>query len=164
MNNSVNEREKTYGFIYVLLFFIVFSCFFGWLLFFANSGFKSLSQKEFAINKMNYIKEYQNAESEYMPMVDSLNRKIEAFNPGINAIYEENDINYLINRIKHVYEQKSWDLRYKSFLHIAQFYEMWLIDKKDLWNKKQNIQLFKTNLEECEIGLTNKKNELGTKK
>lgn len=105
---------------------------------------------------MNNIVKYQNAEAQYITLVDSLDSKINSFNPGINAIYEENDINYIINTLKNVYEKQSWDHRYKSFFHVAEFYEMWLVDKKDLWNKRQNVQLLKKNLEECEIGLKNK--------
>mgnify|MGYP000279073246 FL=1 len=50
-------------------------------------------------------------------------------------------------------------------MHIADFYAMWLSDKKQLWSIEQNIRLFKANLEECEIGLRKKEEDLrsGTK-
>ena len=42
---------------------------------------------------------------------------------------------------------------------------LWLSDKKQLWSIEQNIRLFKANLEECEIGLQKKEEDLrsGTK-
>ena len=79
--------------------------------------------------------------------------------------YEEDDIHYLINNLRNTYERNSWDKRYKLFMHIADFYAMWLSDKKQLWSIEQNIRLFKANLEECEIGLRKKEEDLrsGTK-
>lgn len=81
------------------------------------------------------------------------------------AQYEEDDIHYLINNLRNTYERNSWDKRYKLFMHIADFYAMWLSDKKQLWSIEQNIRLFKANLEECEIGLRKKEEDLrsGTK-
>ena len=37
---------------------------------------------------------------------------------------------------------------------------MWLSDRKQLWSIGQNISLFKANLEECEIGLQKKEEDL----
>ena len=50
-------------------------------------------------------------------------------------------------------------------MHIADFYDMWLSDKKQLWSIQQNIITFKANLEECEIGLQKKLEDMssGTK-
>ena len=160
MSTTTNQREKITGFIYVLLMFtvITFTCSF--LLFYYNSDFLAFTPKDFAISKMERIREYQDAQSKSSTMVDSLYKKISKYQPMVNAVYEENDIEYLINELKNVYERHSWDIRYKSFLHVSQFYSMWFIDKKELWYAKDNIVRLKQNLEECEIGLNTKKNDL----
>jgi len=158
----MNQKEKIFGFIYVVLLFIVIAGICNWLIFYYNPDFRLFSQKKFVITKMNRIKEFQDAQTSYTLTVDSLYAKINKFNPGINAVYEENDIMYMVNNLKSVYENRSWDTRYKSFLHVADFYYMWFTDKKELWSKKDNITRFKKNLEECEIGLTNKKNEMNS--
>lgn len=44
-------------------------------------------------------------------------------------------------------------------MHVADFYQMWLTDRKELWSKRENISTFKKNLEECEIGLESKKQD-----
>ncbi|GHT65521.1 hypothetical protein AGMMS50239_25460 [Bacteroidia bacterium] len=160
MKTTTNQKEKVTGFIYVLLLFLAITITCCFLLFYYNSDFLVFTQKDFAVSKMDRIKEYQTIQSRSSMMVDSLFNKINKFQPMVNAVYEENDIEYIINELKNVYEQHSWDIRYKSFLHVSQFYSMWFTDKKELWYTRDNIVRIKRNLEECEIGLNTKKNEL----
>lgn len=162
MNDTMNHKEKIIGFIYVSLLFAFITTVCCLLIFYYNSNFHSFSQKDFATSKMDRIKEYQDSQNKASVVVDSLYNKINRYNPGVHAVYEENDIKFMINDLKQVYESHSWDSRYKSFLHVSEFYNMWFIDKKDLWSKKDNIVRFKKNLEECEIGLTNKKTDLNS--
>lgn len=86
-----------------------------------NSDFRMFEQKEFVKIKMNRIKDFQQEQAESQMPVDSLFRKIEAFQPGVYAQYEEDDIHYLINNLRNTYERNSWDKRYKLFMHIADF-------------------------------------------
>jgi hypothetical protein len=79
---------------------------------------------------------------------------------GINAIYEDNDIRHIISQIKQQYEKNPWDKRYKIFYHMGSVYEMWFADKKQLWSKRENIEFFQRNLEDCEIGLARRREEL----
>ncbi len=158
----MNQREKIMGFIYVFLLFIGVTVICCLLLFYYNSEFSVFSQKEFVITKMDRIRIYQDDQSKVAIRVDSLYNKIRRYDPGVNAVYEENEIKFMINDLKNVYEKNAWDLRYKSFLHVSEFYHMWFIDKKDLWSKRNNIQRFRKNLEECEVGLSNKKNDLNS--
>ncbi|HCO67836.1 MAG TPA: hypothetical protein DIT04_08810 [Dysgonomonas sp.] len=162
MNDTMNQKEKIFGFIYVFLLFISIAAVCSWLIFSYNPDFRLLSQKDFAISKMNMIKDYQNEQNAYIYTMDSVYNKIQRFNPGVNAVYEENEILYMINDLKNVYESRSWDTRYKSFLHVSDFYYMWFIDKKELWSKRNNISRFRKNLEECEIGLNNKRQDINS--
>lgn len=163
---TMNQREKTMGHIYVFLFFSVTTIVCILLIFLWNTDFKAFEQKDFVVIKMNRIKDFQQDQNSYRILVDSLYSRINNFQPGIHAKYEEDDIKYLINNLRNVYEHNSWDTRYKVFTHIASFYDMWFTDKKQLWSIRQNIQLFKSNLEECEIGLQKKEEDLrsGNKK
>lgn len=160
MNDTMNQKEKVMGFIYVFLLFTSVTTICCLLLFYYNSDFKGFSQKNFAIYKMDRIREYQEAQTKASVMVDSLYNKIGNYNPSIQAVYEENDIKFMINTLKNIYEERAWDVRYKSFYHISEFYEMWFIDKKDLWGKQENIRKFRKNLEECEVGLLKNKDDL----
>lgn len=154
-----NTREKTIGFIYVSLLFIVttFAC--CWSLTYYTDG-KAETRKEFVIAKMDRIKSFQDTQNEQMLIVDSIYNKIGVFNPAINASYEENDIKFYLNDIKKLYDDNSYDGRYKIFQQTSNFYHMWFSDRKELWSKQQNIVRFKKNLEDCQIGLDKKKNEL----
>lgn len=150
---TMNKREIFMGHAYVFLFFFLTTVACCLVIFMWNSDFKMFEQKEFVKIKMNRIKDFQQEQAESQLPVDSLFRKIETFEPGVYAQYEEDDIHYLINNLRNTYERNSWDKRYKLFMHIADFYAMWLSDRKQLWSIGQNISLFKANLEECEIGL-----------
>lgn len=109
--------------------------------------------------KVEKIRRFREIQKEYKPIVDSLYNRISNLKPGINAQYEEEDIKYLLNDLKNTYQNNGWDNRYKVFMHVADFYQMWMTDKKELWSKRENISTFKRNLEECEIGLESKKQD-----
>lgn len=159
-----NRRERVIGFTYVSLLFLVgtFAC--CWCLFYYTDT-KSETRKEFVIAKMDRIREFQNVQSEQMLIVDSIYNKIKTFDPGLNASYEENDIKFYLNDIKKLYDDNSYDGRYKIFSQVSTFYNMWFADKKELWSKQQNIIKFRKNLEDCQIGLDKKKEDLkNTKK
>ncbi len=155
-----NQRERVIGFVYVSLLFAVTTGLCCFCLFYYSSDDKTMAQKEFAIAKMDRIRDFQDMQSDEMVIIDSIYNKIKAFNPGINASYEENDIKFYLNDIKSIYDKNSYDGRYKIFNQVSNFYSMWFDDKKELWSKQQNIITFKKNLEDCEIGLQKKKEEL----
>ena len=158
-----NNREKTTGFIYVSLLFLAGTFICCWCLFY-YADTKSETRKEFVIAKMDRIRTFQNKQDDQMIIVDSIYNKIKDFNPGINASYEENDIKFYLIDIKKLYDDNSYDGRYKIFSQVSNFYDMWFADKKELWSKQQNIVRFGKNLEDCQIGLEKKKDELKNSK
>lgn len=157
--HTKNRREKTIGLLYVLTFFLVatFAC--CWCLSYYSDN-KSETRKEFVIAKMDRIRAFQEEQSRQIIIVDSIYNKIKEFNPGVNASYEENDIKFYLNDIKKLYEENSYDGRYRIFNQVSNFYNMWFADKQELWSKQQNIDKFKKNLEDCQIGLQKKMDEL----
>lgn len=157
---TASYRERNIGFLYVLILFMASTTICGILLFRYNTNFTVFSQKGFVIKKMERIHTYRQIQAKEFIIMDSLNKRITAFDPGVTALYEEGDIKYLLNEMRSLYEKHTWDKRYKVFLHTADFYEMWFTDKKELWSKRENVSRFRFNLEECEIGLQKKKDEL----
>ena len=95
----MNKREIFMGHAYVFLFFFLTTVACCLAIFMWNSDFKIFEQKEFVKIKMNRIKEFQQEQAECQLPTDSLFRKIEAFEPGVYAQYEEDDIHYLINNL-----------------------------------------------------------------
>lgn len=94
---TMNKREIFMGHAYVFLFFFLTTVACCLVIFMWNSDFKMFEQKEFVKIKMNRIKDFQQEQAESQLPVDSLFRKIETFEPGVYAQYEEDDIHYLIN-------------------------------------------------------------------
>ena len=154
-----NRREKTVGFVYVSVLFLIvtFVC---CSILFHYTDTKNSTQKKFVIAKMDRVRQFQDIQNQQMVIIDSIYSKIGSFNPGINASYEENDIKFYLNDLKKIYDANGHDERYKIFQQVSGFYNMWFSDKKELWSKRQNIVSFQKNLEECQIGLDKKKEEL----
>lgn len=159
-SKPVSERERFIGFIYVLALFVIITGTCGYILFRYAGTRNIFSNKIMVIKKMERQKEFQNIQSAQIVSADTLFSRIEQFEPGVNASYEENDIKFLINDLAKQWEKNSFDKRNKMFWHLASVYEMWFADKKELWSKQDNIVKFKRNLEECEIGLQKKVSEL----
>jgi hypothetical protein len=158
--NIHNRREKFSAFIYVAFLFLgttVATC--AALFYYSDTG-KPNARKEFAISKMYRIQSFQTVQNEQWMIVDSIYRKIGDYNPEVHASYEESDIKYYLNSFGNLFENSSYDKRYKIFHHLSAFYDMWFADRKELWSKRQNIAAFRKNLEECEIGFQRKKEDL----
>lgn len=163
IKNTKNKRERTIGFVYVSILFLVATVACCICLFYYTDN-KANTRKEFVIAKMDRIREFQHIQNEQILIIDSIYNRVRTFDPGINASYEENDIKFYLNDIKKLYDNNSYDGRYKIFNQTSNFYNMWFSDRKELWSKRQNIIRFKKNLEECEIGLQKKMDELKTTK
>lgn len=164
IKNTKNQRERITSFIYVCLLFLVttvISCL--CLVYYTNVSTTNV-QKAFAIAKMERIYRFQSAQSEQAVIVDSIYNKIQQFDPGVKASYEESDIKYYLNDMKLLYEKNHYDGRYRIFIQVSDFYNSWFADKKELWSKQQNILTLSKNLENCGIGLQKKKEELNNKK
>ncbi len=163
VKKHINKYEYVIGSIYVFILFalILGSC--SYFIFSQNKNLQVFSQKMITIKKMNRVKELQSVQVDMADYCDSLYNRIDQFNPQIQASYEENDIRFLINDIRSTYTNSSWDKRLKIFSQLASFYDNWLIDKKELWSLKKNINGFQSNLEECKIGIDNNNEKLKLK-
>ena len=96
-SKPVSERERFIGFVYVLTLFIVITGACGFILFKYTGTRHIFSNKITVIKKMERQKEFQSIQSAQIVNADTLFSRIEHFEPGINASYEENDIKFLIN-------------------------------------------------------------------
>ena len=155
----MTQKEKVMGFAYVLLLFIPITVICCSVIFLFNSNYGSIERKDYFVGKMKRVNEFRNNQKQYAATIDLLYNKINDHNPGVIAVYEEDNIKFLLNDLKDMYESNSIDTRYRSFLHIADFYYMWYADKRTLWTLNNNIDTFTKNLEESELGLENKRDE-----
>lgn len=158
-----NKRERAVGFVYVSALFLAATLACCYCLSRYREG-KTGARKEFVISKMERIYEFQELQNRQTATIDSIFRKIKSYDPGVNASYEESDIKFYLDDIRHLYDGHSYDNRYKIFSQLPGFYNMWFADRKELWSKRQNIIRFSKNLEECGIGLQKKMDELKNRK
>ena len=154
-----NRREHIIGFVHVSLFFIVttIACCF---IFSYYSNNNRVHAKERAIQKMNEIRKFRTIQNEQTVEIDSVFSIIENYNPTIQASYKENDIKIYLNNIKSFYEKSDYEKRYKVFYQTVNFYNMWFADKQELWSKRQNINDFKKNWDDCKAGIQKKQEQL----
>lgn len=85
-------------------------------------------------------------------LLDSTYRAILAYQPQVNAVFVEVDIEGQLADIRSLSGQQAEGIRFRSFAQIADFYKMVYTDKKVLWSKQSNIQLFRKQADECELG------------
>lgn len=161
-NDTMNQKEKNMGLAYVMLLFISITLACCLLLFLNNSDYNTYKQKDFIISKMERVKDFRDIQKQALPTVNMIHDKINGFDPGVNAVYEEDNIKYMIRELKNIYEKNPLDTRYKAFSHTADFYYMWFVDKKTLRSKEINVTQFKKDLQECELGLQSKRDDISS--
>ena len=161
---SLNQSETTMGKFYVLLIWGVTSLIACLLVAWVNLDIHTMGRKEQIISRIERVKKFRDVQNEEISDIASLYNKINRFNPGIYAQYEETEIKMIANDLKSIYEGNAQDKRYEMFSHSAEMYAMWLTDKKKLWTKKQNIENFSQKLQDCEIGLQRVQDKLKIEK
>ncbi len=158
----VNRRERIGGLIYVLLFFIIGAGSCAWLLVSQSDVAQIFSRKDLVGAKMKRQQDFHRDQERIAADCDLIVEAISSFDPGITAVYEKNDIQFMINELKKNYDRNHLDKRYMVYLHLADFYQMWFNDRQDLWRLHTNLVNIRQNLDECELGLEKKQDKLKT--
>ncbi|WP_163217109.1 type VI secretion system TssO [Bacteroides sp. 224] len=156
----VNRKERIGGLIYVLMFFIIGAGMSGWILLSQSDIQHVFSRKDIVSAKMKRQQDFKREQEKAVSACDLIVEKINTYDPSVKAVYEKNDIEFMINELRRDYEANRSDKRYMVYLHLADFYQMWFNDKQYLWHLDSNYINAKQNLEECELGLEKKKEEV----
>lgn len=156
----VNRRERIGGYIYVILFFILGGGGCSWLLVSQSDIRQIFSRKDIVGAKMERQQNFRREQEQAAVECDIIVEGIMRYDPGVNAVYEKNDIQFMINELKKNHDQNRLDKRYMVYLHSGDFYQMWFNDKQYLWSLQSNLTYLKQNLEECELGLEKKQDEI----
>lgn len=158
-SKTTNSREKTIGFFYVLILFCTATGLSSYILFF-SSNYKPLEGKKTILEQIRRVNEFKEKQQLQMEKIQQINQKIAQINPELKAAYEKRELNFLIGEVRNVYTQQKWDVRYKIFDQVATFYELRMADKDRLWNIRQNIEKFKSDLERCRANTESRRNYL----
>ncbi len=155
----INRNERIGGMVYVFLLFAAGVGMLAWLVLSGTNVSRIFSRKDSVQIKMERQQSFRRVQEQNAGVCDLLTGRIVGYDPGVNAVYEKNDIQYIINEIRKLYEDNRHDKRYIVFLHISDFYQMWFNDRQHLWSLGANLEYLKGNLEKCELGLGRKKEE-----
>jgi len=118
------------------------------------------SRKNVISAKMKRQQDFKREQENFVPTCEIIVDKIKNYDPGVNAVYEKDNIQFIISELHKKYEHNRMDKRYMVYLHLGDFYQMWFNDKQYLWSLQSNLASLQQNLENCELGLNEKKEKL----
>jgi len=156
----VNRRERIGGLVYVIMFFIVGAGCCSWLLVSQSDIRQIFSRKGIVEVKMKRQQEFRDIQQRTVADCDIIEGAIRRYDPAVNAVYEKNDIQFMINELKRHHEANRLDKRYMAYLHMSDFYQLWFNDKQYLWSLRSNLTYIRRNLDECELGLERKQRDI----
>lgn len=152
-------NEKIVGLIYVLILFLVTTGICTHILFEQDMNNQFDHSKRDAMDKMERVSSFRDVQSEYFDRLTIIDDRLNSINPNVQANQLKGDLYYNVGVLKKVQNDNKYDLRFKIFGQLARFYEVKLTDKECLFASIKNIDLFKTELEECRSGVESYKNK-----
>lgn len=162
MKSNLSSREANVYIVYMLLFLVVSVALVSWLAF-RNYNTNSDAPKATVYDKVKKDRQFVQKQKDALVLIDTTYKSIRVFNPGLNAVYADNDIKNQLKNIKSYYIQGEGDIRYKIFDQTADLYLMWLEDKKVLQKKQSNVRLFRDQLQKCQVGFKTSQNKMNLK-
>jgi len=147
----LTTRERRLQFLYLLAVTLFLSLVISWIAF--RNAHQSASY-DYLTEKVRQQQQLLRAQKQYLPLLDSAYRGIVAYQPQVNAVFVEVDIDDQLNEIRRLSDSQRDGTRFRSFGQIADFYKMMYVDKKIIWSKQSNVNLFRKQLDDCSVGLT----------
>lgn len=138
MDYKINAEDRRNYFIYLLFMFLLATAFIGWLLMNDLVKINITKTKDEFTSHIEEETQYRKEVEMKLPAIDSLFNKIVNYNPGVNALYAENEITEQIRQLKMLGE-KYEDSRYRSFIYLSDLYMEYFNSKKDMGNLQKGI-------------------------
>lgn len=148
MRLSVKERREK--FVLLLLLTLAAGGLFGWVLF-SGYGADASALKARLSQRIREEDQFQSALREAKPDVDSVFRKIQQYDPGVQAVFLESDIHSQVGAVTALYQRRAYDPRYKCFWQQAQFLDMLFNDRKELKGNYKDIEILSQSLDDCRL-------------
>ncbi|WMJ71889.1 type VI secretion system TssO [Cytophagaceae bacterium ABcell3] len=92
--------------------------------------------------------------------LDSLKVMLAGFNPEVKQVHLESSINYELKALEKLWQSDQELGSHNTYMQAATFYSMLYYDKKAVVNTVNNKAFLKKNLEECEVGFQQNRNNL----
>lgn len=159
-NITLSKQEKRYQFLYLILMLLLALVFLG--IVFLNKFHSPFSEEDvITVQTLQQKSKYDTQQKVILPIVDSTFNKIVSLSSENPDPVRENQIDYDISILRNSFENAQInDTRKVGYPLIADFYKMFLEDKKWLSKTKENIKRLEKDYENCTIGYQDKKGQL----
>ncbi|WP_312077206.1 type VI secretion system TssO [Chryseobacterium sp.] len=159
-NITLSKQEKRYQFLYLILMLFMALIFLG-IIFLHNFKSPFSPNDILKVQTLEQKNKFDIQQKVTQPLVDSTFTKIVALSEETADPVKENQIEYDINTIRNSFLNANInDERKVGYPLIADFYDMFLKDKKWLVKKKENVKRYEKQYEECTIGYQQIKDQL----
>lgn len=155
---SIKERREQFLFFIGIFLFTTALLSFG---LFHDYGDARMVNKQDLADQLSQDADFEAMVTEQRATVDTTYKQIMKFDPGVQAVFLENDIKNSLASIKSIYERKSYDLRYKVFLQNSQLYNDLFYDRRELKGNKNDIESLGKSLEDCKLSTRQLRQTIG---
>ena len=161
--SGINKNRSIYQFVIFSLFYLLIVGVF-YASIFVNYNMPVISGKEQAVSdKINHQDHVAKELKHYNPISDSIVKYLSLYNPSTGKVFHESSINYGLEELIKGYDAHEKEAEFRILYQLKKFYSMQYFDKKAAWNANKNVDLFKKNLEDCEIGFQQIQNTMQLK-
>jgi len=155
---SVKERREQFIFFTGIFLFTV--CMLSFVLFHDYGEDRVLSTHELR-EKLSQDNEFERTVQDQRPTVDSTYQQIMKFDPGVQAVFLENDIRNELGSIKSAYQRKAYDQRYKTFLQTSLLYNNLFYNRRELKGNNRDLERLSKSLQDCKLSTSQLRQTIG---
>lgn len=155
---SIKERREQFLFFIGIFLFTTALLGFG---LFHDYGDNRIVYKQDLADKLSQDADFEADVLEQRATVDTTYKQIMKFDPGVQAVFLENDIKNSLGSIKSIYERKAYDPRYKVFLQNSQLYNDLFYDRRELKGNNTDIERLGKSLEDCKLSTRQLRQTIG---
>lgn len=156
---SIKERREQFLFFIGIFLFTTALLSYG---LFHDYGDGRLVSKADLAEKLSQNADFESTVTEQRATIDTTYKQIIRFDPGVQAVFLENDIKNSLGSIKSNYDRKAYDLRYKTFLQTSQLYSDLFYDRRELKGNIADLNGIKKLLEDCNLSTRQLKQTIGS--
>ncbi|MET4139638.1 type VI secretion system transmembrane protein TssO [Pedobacter sp. UYP1] len=156
---SIKERRDQFLFFIGIFLFTTALLSFG--LFYDYGNGRVVSKQDLA-DKLEQNAEFEATVKEQRATIDTTYKDIMTFDPGVQAVFLENDIKNSMASIKSNYERKAYDVRYKTFLQASQLYSDLFYNRRELKGNNRDIEKLSKSLEDCKLSTRQLRQTMGS--
>ena len=143
--------------------FLVASCILCFALFYNYGNEAAVSKAELS-KRIAEEEQFEELVTEALPTIDTTYSKIAKFNPNVQALFLENDINNSLGAIRSYYNRRPYDDRYKCFIHTSKLLQNLFYDKRELNGNYNDIKSISKLLEDCRLSQRQLQATMGAQK